>query len=166
MSNSLKKYAAAFLFVILSVGLLSAQKVREGSNAGEKLVPNGDGTAVSVPADSANPTGEGCLFSGCRAGVNGGAVVTGNGINYNGGPVLKGNPVPLYVIFYGNWNGTGSNTPASTTLIEHYINSLGNTPYEKINSTYGDTTGNVSGNVTLGGAIFDTGSQGTSLTNT
>ena len=65
MSTPLKKYAAAFLFVILSVGLLSAQKVREGSNAGEKLVPNGDGTVVSVPADNANPTGEGCLFAGC-----------------------------------------------------------------------------------------------------
>ena len=38
------------------------------------------------------------------------AVVTGNGINYHGGPVLKGNPVPIYLIFYGNWNGTGSNT--------------------------------------------------------
>ena len=165
MSNSLKKYAVAFLFVILSVGLLSAQKVREGANAGEKMVPNGDGTATSVPADNANPTGEFCIGPDCRSSVNGGAVVTGNGINYNGGPVLKGNPVPIYVIFYGNWNGTGSNTPASTSLIEHYINSLGNTPYEKINSTYGDTAGNVSGNVTLGGAIFDTGSQGTRLTN-
>jgi hypothetical protein len=166
MLNPFKKYAAAFLFVFLSVGLLSAQKVREGANAGEKMVPNGDGTATSVPADSGALTGEFCTGSGCKSNPTGNTVTTGNGINYNGGPVLKGNPVPIYLIFYGNWNGTGSNTPTSTNLIEHYINSLGNTPYEKINSTYGDTVGNVSGNVTLGGAIFDTGSQGTSLTNT
>jgi hypothetical protein len=79
--------------------------------------------------------------------------------------VLQGNPVPLYLIFYGNWNGSGSNTGATVSLVEHYVNSLGNTPYEHINSTYGDTTGNVSGNVTLGGTIFDTGSQGTRLNN-
>ncbi|HET6843285.1 MAG TPA: hypothetical protein VFK06_16650 [Candidatus Angelobacter sp.] len=153
-SRTIQKYAAAsFLFVILSAGLLSAQKIREGAaNPGEKMVPNGDGTAVSAPMDEASPTG--------------GAVVTGNGINYNGGPVLQGNPVPIYVVFYGNWNGTGSNTPETTSLVELFLNNLGNTPYEKINSTYGDTTGNVSGNITLGGMIFDTGSQGTSLTNT
>lgn len=97
-------------------------------------------------------------------GASGQAVVTGNGINYNGGPVLKGNPVPFYVIWYGNWNGTGSNTQATVSLVERFISALGNTPYEKIGTTYGDNGGNVSGNVSLGGAIFDTGSQGTSLT--
>ncbi len=93
------RFALAFLFAILSVNLLLAQKVREPQpNPGEKMVPNGDGTASSVPVadNEARPTG--------------GAVVTGNGINYNGGPVLKGNPVPIYLIWYGNWNGTGSNT--------------------------------------------------------
>jgi len=148
------RYALTLLFAVLAVNLLLAQKVRDPQpNPGEKLVPNGDGSAVSVPVtdDEARPTG--------------GAVVTGNGINYNGGPVLKGNPVPIYLIWYGNWASTGSNTSATVTLVEHYVNSLGNTPYEKINSTYGDTTGNVSGNVTLGGAIFDTGSQGTKLSN-
>ncbi|HJX83573.1 MAG TPA: hypothetical protein VJ723_04435 [Candidatus Angelobacter sp.] len=148
------RYALTFLFVLLAANLLLAQKVREPQpNAGEKMVPNGDGTAVSVPV------------SENEARPSGGVVVTGNGINYNGGPVLKGNPVPIYLIWYGNWNASGSNTAATVTLVEHYVNSLGGTPYELINSTYGDTTGNVSGNVTLGGAIFDTGSQGTRLSN-
>ncbi len=115
------------------------------------MVPTGDGSAVSVPDDGAKPTGP--------------AVVTGNGINYNGGPVLKGNPVPIYVIWYGNWNGTGSNTQATVSLIDTFLSSLGNTPYELINSTYGDTTGNVSGNLTLTAQVFDTGSQGTRLRN-
>jgi hypothetical protein len=148
------RYALAFLLVILAANFLLAQKVREEQQAppGQKMVPTGDGHAVAVPDDDGSkPTGQ--------------TVVTGNGINYNGGPVLKGNPVPLYIIWYGNWSGTGSNTAATVSLVEHYLNSLGNTPYEKINTTYGDTTGNVSGNVTVGGAIFDTGSQGTRLSN-
>jgi hypothetical protein len=144
--------ALTMLFVIVASSALMAQRVLHGEpQPGEKLAPNGDGSVRIVPDDGAKPTGN--------------TVVTGNGINYNGGPVLQGNPVPIYLIWYGNWNGSGSNTAATVSLVEHYVNSLGNTPYEKINSTYGDTTGNVSGNVTLGGAIFDTGSQGTRLTN-
>ena len=92
-------------------------------------------------------------------------MVTGNGINYHGGPVLQGNPVPIYVIWYGNWNGTGSNTQATVNLIDTFLNSLGNTGYERINTTYGDTTGNVSGNLTLAHQVFDPGSQGTRLRN-
>jgi len=147
------RYAWVFLFVILTANLLVAQRVRDEQKAspGMKWAPAGDGHAVEVPDDGARPTGQ--------------AVVTGNGINYNGGPVLQGNPVPIYLIFYGNWNGAGSNTQATVSLVQHFLNSLGNTPYEKINSTYGDTTGNVSGNVTVGATIFDTGSQGNKLNN-
>jgi hypothetical protein len=138
----------AFLVVILATNLLMAQKVRENNaGPGEKMVPTGDGHAVAVPA---KPTGE--------------TVVTGNGINYNGGPVLK-NTVPVYIIWYGNWNGTGSNTQTTVNLIDTFIGGLSNSGYEKINSTYGDTTGNVSGAMTLVKQVFDTGSQGTKLRN-
>jgi len=142
--------ALTMVFVIVASSALMAQSVRHEPQQGEKAIPDGAGSAVFVPDDGS---------------VVGKAVVTGNGINYNGGPVLHGSPVPIYLIWYGNWSSTGSNTAATVSLVEHYVNSLGNTPYEKINSTYGDTTGNVSGNVTLGGAIFDTGSQGTRLNN-
>jgi len=146
-SMSKMRYFLAFLFVILAANFLMAQKVRESSvPAGERMVPNGDGTATSAAAKAP-------------------AVVTGNGINYNGGPVLHGNPVPIYVIWYGNWNGTGSNTQATVNLVDTWLNSVGNTGYEKINTTYGDSTGNVTGNLNEGGQIFDTGSQGTKLTN-
>ncbi len=145
---------SAFLFVILAANFLMAQKVREGSvPEGQKMVPTGDGSAIAVPVDPA---------------AIGKAVVTGNGINYNGGPVLKGNPVPIYVIWYGTWNSTSptsSNTMGTVSVIDTFLNNLGNSAIEKVNSTYGDNTGNVSGNLTLGGQIFDTGSQGTSLTN-
>ena len=85
-------------------------------------------------------------------------------MNYNGGPVLH-NTVPIYIIWYGNWNGTGSNTQATVNLINTFIGGLSNSGYEKINSTYGDTTANVSGAMTLVKQVFDTGSQGTRLRN-
>ena len=148
------RYALAFLLVILAANFLVAQellKQHDSPGQADQRATGHNPEAVPETMERARPTGQ--------------TVVTGNGINYHGGPVLQGNPVPIYVIWYGNWNGAGSNTAATVSLVEHFINSLGNTPYELINSTYGDTTGNVSGNVTLGGAIFDTGSQGTRLSN-
>ena len=107
------RFALAFLFVILAVNFLAAQAVRPGSGNGD-LVPdphshNGN-PSQTLPA-VVGPIGE--------------TVVTGNGINYHGGPVLKGNPVRVYMIWYGNWNGTGSNTAATVSLIEHFISTLG-----------------------------------------
>jgi len=151
------RYALALLFVLLATNFLMAQKVREGSAPdGMKNVPNGDGSVVKLPDDgtgNAAPTGQ--------------TVVTGNGINYNGGPVLSGNPVPIYIIWYGNWNGTGSNTPATQSLIQGFLSStsLGGSSYEAINTTYGSTTANVTGHLNFIQATTDTGSQGTKLRN-
>jgi len=146
-----RRYTLALLFVLLAANFLMAQTIRDNhAGPGEKMVPNGDGTAAAV---AAAPAGK--------------AVVTGNGINYNGGPVLKGNPVPVYIIWYGNWNGTGSNTQATINLIETFLgaNALGGSGYERINTTYGDNTGNVSGNLLFSKEVRDTGSQGTRLRN-
>jgi Phosphate-induced protein 1 conserved region len=132
------RYALAVLFVILAANLLVAQKPL---NPATDKSPTGHvPSAVQEDIERAAPTGD--------------AVVTGNGINYHNGPVLKSNPVPIYIIWYGNWSGTGSNTAATVSLVEHFISTLGNTPYEKIATTYGDTTGNVSGNVSFAGATF------------
>src|SRR5215472_18747755 len=145
------RVALTFLFVILAVTFLAAQKPLESGDQPTMKVPDGAGGAVEV----ARPAGH--------------AVVTGNGINYNGGPVLHGNPVPIYIIWYGNWtNGPKPSDSATTvTLIDTLLGAgaLGNSGYEKINSTYGDNTGNVSGNLQLIKQIFDTGSQGTKLRN-
>src|SRR6185312_4912753 len=135
----------AALFMLLAANFLMAQAVRHGNG----VSPDGKGGAV----DNAAPKGP--------------AVVTGNGINYNGGPVLKGNPVPIYIIWYGNWSGTGSNTAATQTLLQGFLSSsaLGGSSYEAINTLYGDTTGNVSGHLNFVQAVSDTGSQGTRLRN-
>ena len=55
------------------------------------MVPNGDGTAAAVTA-CAPLAG---LLSPATASTT------------HGGTVLKANPVPIYIIWYGNWNGTG-----------------------------------------------------------
>jgi len=148
------RYALAFLFMMLAASFLMAQSVlRPSVPAGDKMRPNGDGSASAVADNGAVPTGQ--------------SVTTGNGINYNGGPVLQGSPVPIYIIWYGNWNGTGSNTAATVSLLEGFLSStsLGGSSYEAINTLYGDTTGNVSGHLNFVKAVFDTGSQGTRLRN-
>jgi Phosphate-induced protein 1 conserved region len=133
------RFLSACLFVVLAVNFMAAQKPL--SRPGGDAAPDGK-------------HGQSGQFSQPVQGPVGQAVVTGNGINYHGGPVLKSNPVKYYIIWYGNWNGTGSNTQATVSLVEHFINTLGNTAIEKVATTYGDNTGNVSGNVTLGGATF------------
>src|SRR5262245_41977302 len=137
------RFASVFLFLVLAVNFMAAQELNQHvDNPGQTADKAPSGHVPGVPPTSIEPAAPGPI---------GQAVVTGNGINYHGGPVLKSNPVPIYLIFYGNWNGTGSNTAASVSLIEHFVSTLGNTPIEHIATTYGDNTGNVSGNVSLGG---------------
>jgi hypothetical protein len=138
------RFALAFLFVILAVNFMAGQTLRNG---GQQMAPDGAGHGVHPAA----PTGD--------------TVTLGNGINYNGGPVMKGNPVPVYIIWYGNWNnGTRpSDSQVTVSAIEHFIGTIGGSALELVNTTYGDTIGNVSGNVSFGGHVFDTGSQGTRL---
>src|SRR5689334_11306025 len=137
MTSSLQKkmrVVTAFFFVLLAVNFMAAQKVREGS---QELAPAGEGHRV-VPASK--PTVD--------------TVTTGNGISYHGGPVMKGNPVNAYIIWYGNWSGSGSNTGATRSLIEHFLGTIGGSNIEKVNTTYGDNSGNVSGNVAFGGSTI------------
>src|SRR5579864_5887095 len=139
------KFLSVLFFLVLAVNFMAGQAVKRGNNAAGDPVP-----------DDINHTHKGNPNQTLPAiaGPVGQAVVTGNGINYHGGPVMKGNPVNIYLIWYGNWSGTGSNTAATVSTVEHFVSTLGNTPYEKINTTYGDTTGNVSGNLTFAGATF------------
>jgi len=133
------RFASVLLFAILSVNFLAAQDLRPG--AGRLLDKSPDGH-VQGQAPTRQP-----------------AVVQGNGINYHNGPVLKGNPVPIYVIWYGNWtNGPlASDSAVTVSLVEAFLAStaLGGSGYEAINSTYGDTTGNVSGHLGFSSAVFD-----------
>src|SRR5690348_4674597 len=72
-------------------------------------------------------------------------------IVYNGGPVMTGNPVNVYLIWYGNWNASGSDTPYTQNLVQHFLSTYGGTQLALVNTLYNDPTGNVSGNYLLGG---------------
>src|SRR5689334_20268166 len=132
------RFASVLLFGVLSMNFLAAQSLRPG--VGGDTSPDGH-------------------LPGGAAPVRQPAVVQGNGINYHNGPVLKGNPVPIYVIWYGNWtNGPlASDSAVTVSLVEAFLAStaLGGSGYEAINSTYGDTTGNVSGHLGFSSAVFD-----------
>jgi hypothetical protein len=128
-------------------------------------------TAVNIQAEEQNsherdtrPDGRGDLIRDLppRGGAaSTGAVVTGNGINYHNGPVLH--TVNLYYIWYGNW---ATSDPTGPAILNHFGNNIGGSPYFAINTSYGDTTGNVPNAVTLKGSYTDTGTLGTSLSDT
>jgi len=96
-------------------------------------------------------------------------VNTGNGINYHNGPIIPGN-VHIYFLWYGNWvhGPHPSDSPATVALLQglYAPNALGGSPYELINSTYGDQSNNVTGNFSLVAAVADSYSQGKKLTDT
>ncbi|HEV2992672.1 MAG TPA: hypothetical protein VG759_29840 [Candidatus Angelobacter sp.] len=159
MSFSLGKIKVllSFLFLLLTLNFLTAQTLRHPANEpneqGQDVRPTGHVLDAPVETMAAQPAPR--------------AVVQGNGINYHGGPVLHGN-VPIYVIWYGNWtNGPkASDSQTTVNLIDAFLGGLSGSALELINTTYGDNTANVSGQLHLQSQIFDTGSQGTSLTNT
>jgi hypothetical protein len=132
------KVVSLCFFLILAVNFMAAQKPL--TNPDGDLVPNGKhGNSGQAAAPVRGPIGQ--------------AVSTGHGINYHGGPVMKGTP-NVYVIWYGNWNGTGSNTTATRTAIEHFLSTIGGSALELVNSTYGDNSGNVTGAVRFGGSTI------------
>ncbi len=105
-----------------------------------------------------HPDGRGDVVRGAARGALGQAVTTGNGIGYHGGPVMQGT-THVYYIWYGNWSTDAGANGILTNLASH----IGGSPYFNINTTYGDTTGNVANSVTYAGSASDPGSLGTSL---
>ena len=129
------------LFVLLAVSVMAAQKTLHDPGNGDDPVPTGKHEGDPENTLPAQPST--------------GAVVQGNGINYHGGPVMHNTP-NAYVIWYGNWNSTGSNTAATKSLIEHFLSTIGGSALELVNSTYGDNSANVTGNVRFGGSTTNT----------
>ena len=129
--------------------------------AAESIQPSRPGPMNGGPGDTP-PDGRGDRIRGAAPKpANGLTVGTGNGINYHNGPVLH--TVNLYHIYYGNWNQTSLN-PTGTTYLDLFAKSIGGTPYFNINTTYGDNSGaTVPNAVTYRGAYVDSGSLGTSL---
>src|SRR4051812_38819890 len=71
-------------------------------------------------------------------------------ITYHNGPVMFANK-HLYYIWYGNWNN--NNAP---NILTDFAQTLGGSPYFKIDSTYGDSAGRVVNNtLTFNGSAND-----------
>jgi hypothetical protein len=142
----MRKLMFVVLVVLVGFSLLEAQTTRNARH----VVPTGKGWGMEVPRDIAPPI-----------------VITGNGIDYHGGPVIKGT-MNTYFIWYGNWtNGPhASDSQTTVNLLNSLFGSSGlnGSNYYRINTTYGDNSGNVSGNVVLAGSTTDNYSQGTRLT--
>ncbi len=58
-----------------------------------------------------------------------------NGITYHGGPLMLGTP-NIYYIWYGNW----ASDPTGVTILQHFIQFEGGSPYYSIATTYYDGT--------------------------
>jgi len=136
----MKSRFAAFAATLLLSGVMipSAARAQNELNRGPNSDTHPDGRGNrNRETPPRNPKGE-----------SGGAVVTGNGISYHGGPVMHG-PVNVYYIWYGEWS---SLDPKAAGILTNWGNSISGSPYENINTTYGDTTGNVSGAIALAGS--------------
>jgi hypothetical protein len=133
MQSRFVAFAATFLLlggVMVPSTALAENELNRGSSQDTR--PDGRGNRNrQSPARSAK-------------GESGGAVVTGNGISYHNGPVMQGT-VNVYYIWYGDW----TKDPGANQILTNWGNSIGGSPYENINTTYGDTTGNVSGAIAL-----------------
>lgn len=83
-------------------------------------------------------------------------------ISYHGGALI---PTPtIYYIWYGNWNqSNGSDNPAGQQILRDFANSIGNSAYYNINTTYSTGGYTITGSVSFGGETTDTDSQGTRL---
>jgi phosphate-induced protein 1 len=114
-------------------------------------------------ADHLVPTGKGWGEAQANSPFT---VTTGNGINYHGGPIMPNTP-NVYFIWYGNWsNGPKpSDSGTTVTLLDALFGTggIGGSGYEGINSTYGDSTNNVTGNIGSAGSTTDNYSQGKRL---
>ena len=102
------------------------------------------------------PTGKGWSEEHAYAPLS---VVTGNGVSWYGGPIMPGS-VHVYYIWYGNWlSGPKlSDSQASVNLLNALFGAtggIGGSGYAQINTTYGDATANVTGNMALTGSTTD-----------
>jgi hypothetical protein len=123
-------------------------------NSDDETKPNGKGTGTIL-----NP-GKGNRDAGQAKGKpgGGGGGSTSNGIDYHGGPVMLGR-VNVYYIWYGNWSGN-----SATSILTDLANSIGGSPYFKINTTYYDGSNlHVSSAVSYMRSTTDDYSLGTTL---
>ena len=81
----------------------------------------------------------------------------GTNINYHDGPVME-RTHNVYFIWYGNWSGH----PA-LSILPQFMQDLNGSSYQDIHNTYFDNSRRITDNLFMSNQIFDSYSQGTSL---
>jgi hypothetical protein len=127
----------------------------QSSRPAVDLVPNGKGWGVERKASNG-------------AGVTAKKAVATNGISYHGGPVMRANSVNVYFIWYGDWtNGPKASDSRTTVNLLSILfgptRGIGGSSYFKINTTYSDTVGHPTGNISLLASTADNYSRGKKL---
>jgi len=132
----MRKGLVTVLLVFATLSYMSAATIKKEA---QQLVPTGKGYAVPGTANN----------------VQRGTVNQGNGINWHGGSVMPNTP-NIYLIWYGNWKNGPKPSDSTTTvnLVNSFVTGISGSGYEMINSTYGDNTNNVTGNVALAGSVM------------
>ena len=80
-----------------------------------------------------------------------------SGINYHDGPVMESTH-NVYFIWYGNWSGN-----TATTILPQFMSNLNGSSYLNTNGSYFDNSRHVTNNLFMSNQIFDSYSQGTTL---
>jgi len=132
-------------------GYLHAQTARDAVD----LAPNGKGWGVERKD-----------YNGANAATK--KALTSNGITYHGGPVMRANMVNVYFIWYGNWtNGLMPSDRRTTVNLLNILfgptRGIGGSDYFRINTTYVDTIGHPSGNISLLASTTNNYSRGKQL---
>src|SRR5512142_949604 len=107
-----------------------------------------DESEAAVNGGDLRPNGQGFITRNANGDASrskpGGGT---NGISYHGGPVMLGT-VNVYYIWYGSWAGN-----SATSILTSFIQNLGGSSYEHINTTYYDGSNNhVSGALSYAGS--------------
>jgi hypothetical protein len=147
----MRKGLITFIVMVGCLAYLNAQTTRDAVD----LAPNGKGWGV-----------ERKVSSGKRAAAK--KAVTTNGMSYHGGPVMRASMVNVYFIWYGNW--TNGPKPSDSRTTVNLLNILfgptrgiGGSNYFKINTTYSDTIGHPTGNISLLASSTNNYSRGKQL---
>jgi hypothetical protein len=146
-SSSTKRFStsAAIATALLALTVGSTNALAQGQSQSEGVGQPGVITHPVNPREGFAPT----------AGSTGQLTPK---IGYHGGPVL-GTP-NVYLIWYGNWNqSNGSDNAAGQQLVNDFLHGLNNSPYYKINGSYGTPTGSI----LAAGSTADAYSQGSNL---
>jgi len=139
----MKNYVSFALAITLVLGTIASSTFSQHGEINK--IPHG-----------INPNSESPIWPGF-------ALTTGNtrktsAMSYRGGPLI--NAPTIYIIWYGNWNqNNGSDTPAGQQLIRDWAVSIGGTPYYQLNESLSVANYPISGNVSFGSEISDSGTS-------